>query len=100
MALEERVACIEGILGQMDKRLTNVETAVSNLRDKIDQKFEIANEKSDQFKTEINEKFDRFKTEMNVKFDQLKSEIVRNNRWLIGIIIATWVTTILTVLYR
>lgn len=89
MALEERVACIEGILGQMDKRLTNVETAVSNLRDKIDQKFEIANEKSDQFKTEINE-----------KFDQLKSEIVRNNRWLIGIIIATWVTTILTVLYR
>ncbi|QSQ10531.1 hypothetical protein H0A61_02939 [Koleobacter methoxysyntrophicus] len=89
MALEERVACIEGILGQMDKRLTNVETAVSNLRDKIDQKFEIANEKSDQFKTEINE-----------KFDQLKSEIVRNNRWLIGIIIATWITTILTVLYR
>jgi uncharacterized coiled-coil protein SlyX len=89
MALEERVARIEGILGQMDKRLTNVETAVSNLRDKIDQKFEIANEKSDQFKTEINE-----------KFDQLKSEIVRNNRWLIGIIIATWITTILTVLYR
>jgi len=37
--LEERVARIEGILSQMDKRLNHLETEVAKLGDKMDRNF-------------------------------------------------------------
>jgi tetrahydromethanopterin S-methyltransferase subunit G len=38
-SLEERIARIEGILNQMDKRLNHLETEVVELSDKIDRNF-------------------------------------------------------------
>ena len=39
-SLEERVAKIEGILEQMDKRLNHIETEISGLRRDMERRFE------------------------------------------------------------
>ncbi|HHT9131224.1 MAG TPA: hypothetical protein ACFYED_01930 [Candidatus Tripitaka californicus] len=69
--LEERVAHIEGTMGQLNKRLDSVEVALVNLQRVVDEKFQRVDEKLDtQF------------------------------RWTVGIMITMWATIILTILVR
>lgn len=62
--LEERTAKVEGILEQMDRRLSRVEVGLSELRK--------------EFKTD---------------FDSLRSELKSNFQWNVGITITLWVCT-------
>lgn len=76
--LEERTAKIEGILEQMDKRLDRVEVGIIDLKNEI---------KSD---------MGRLETNLRAEISKLDSKFM----WLIGIIIGTWVTTILTIIFK
>jgi hypothetical protein len=87
MSLEERVARIEGILGQMDKRLAefredftrrlnHLETEIAGLRD--------------EFRAEIAGLRDEFRAEIA----GLRSEMGSLFRWTIGLIIGVWATVI------
>jgi len=69
LALEERIARIEGILEQMDKRLSRLENEVSHLRE-----------------------------EMNNRFDLLNGRIDSLFKWLVGLIIAMWTTIMCTLI--
>ncbi len=76
--LEERTAKIEGLLEQMDKRLDRVEVGIIDLKNEI---------KSD---------MGRLETNLRAEISKLDSKFM----WLIGIIIGTWVTTILTIIFK
>jgi tetrahydromethanopterin S-methyltransferase subunit B len=69
--LLERVARVEGIVEQMDKRLNHIET---ELRD---------------FRKEIFSEISSLRIELNTRF-----------YWLIGIRISMWITIILTILFK
>jgi len=70
-ALEERMAKLEGIVEQMNRRLNHIEDEIAQLR-----------------------------TEMTTEIAQLRADMQTNFRWLLGIMIATWVTIMLTLLFK
>jgi len=80
--LEERQARIEGILEQMDKRLSAVESAVRILDSEIKA-----------LRTELSNEISRVRTELTSKIDS-------SFKWLVGIILTMWVTIILTILVK
>jgi hypothetical protein len=70
-SLEERIARIEGILDQMDKRLNHIESEVRDLRSEL--------------RSEIRD----LKRDLNYRF-----------YWLLGVQLSMWVTIILTILFK
>ena len=70
--LEERTAKVEGILEQIDKRLDRVEVGLVDLKN--------------EFKVDI--------SKLENKVHGLSNEMRSNFKWLIGIIVGTWITTI------
>lgn len=73
--LEERQARIEGVLEQMDKRLSAVESELKALR------------------ADLNNGINSLRTELTLKIDS-------SFKWLVGIILTMWVTVILTILVK
>ncbi len=69
--LEERVAKIEGILEQMDKRLNHIESEVRDLRN-----------------------------ELYREIRDLRKALDYRFYWLLGVQISMWVTIILTIIFK
>lgn len=76
--LEERTAKVEGILEQMDKRLDRVEVGIIDLKNEF---------KSDMEKIET-------------RLEKLETKVDSQFKWLVGIIIATWITAILAIIFK
>jgi len=76
--LEERVARIEGILEQVDKRLNHLESEMRELRSEM--------------RGEI--------SEVRGEIRELRRDL--NNRffWLLGVQISMWVTIVLAILFK
>ncbi len=87
--LEERTAKVEGILEQMDKRLDRVEVAIVDLKNEF---------KSDMGKLETSLKSDISKVDNRI--EKLETKADSQFKWLVGIIIATWITAILTIIFK
>ena len=110
---EERLAKMEGIIEQMDKRLNHIETTISDMHKEFVGKFDDMHKeftgkfddmhkeftgKFDGMHKEFTGKFDGMHREFTGKFDDLRKEITTNFRWTIGIIITMWITIILAVM--
>lgn len=78
MGLEERVARIEGILEQIDKRFDQVDKRLS------------------EFREDFNSRLNHVETELR----DLRSLIDRNFRWTMGLMITMWITIILAILFK
>ena len=78
VSLEERVARIEGILEQVDKRLNHLESEMRELRSEV--------------RSEI--------SEVRGEIRELRRDL--NNRffWLLGVQISMWVTIVLAILFK
>jgi chromosome segregation ATPase len=76
--MEERVASIEGILEQMDKRLNHMETEVRELRIYVEAEIR-----------ELRRGLDELRRDLNIRFF-----------WLLGVQISMWVTIILAILFK
>jgi chromosome segregation ATPase len=76
--MEERVASIEGILEQMDKRLNHMETEVRELRVYVEAEIR-----------ELRRGLDELRRDLNTRFF-----------WLLGVQISMWVTIILAILFK
>jgi predicted nucleic acid-binding Zn-ribbon protein len=76
--LEERVARIEGILEQMDKRMNHMETEVRGLRVYVEAEIR-----------ELRRELDELRRDLNTRFF-----------WLLGVQISMWVTIILAILFK
>ncbi|HHT9132096.1 MAG TPA: hypothetical protein ACFYED_06385 [Candidatus Tripitaka californicus] len=72
--LEERQAKVEGILEQVEKRVSNIELAIMELRKEI--------------------------AELRREISDIRKEMSSNFRWLVGIMLTTWVTIILAILIK
>jgi len=75
---EERVAKIEGILEQMDKRLNHLESEIRNLRVYVES--EIRN--------------------LRGEIGDLGRDLNNRFLWMLGVQITMWVTIILAILFR
>ena len=78
---EERTARVEGILEQMDKRITNIEGEVVRINSRFEQ---------------VNNRFEQ----VNNRFDQVNNRIDQKFNWLMGIMITMWVSLIITMLFK
>ena len=86
--LEARIAHLEGIVVQVGERLNSIERRLDGFEsrfERIDARFDRVDSRFDR----IDERFDRFGTQMDQRF-----------MWLTGIVVGTWITTILTVLFH
>jgi restriction endonuclease S subunit len=87
LSLEERVARIEGILEQMDKRLNHIESDIIGLRAEIRE-----------LRSEMYSRFDSLRDEMNSRFDDLNSRFDSFLKWIIGLILGMWTSIMLTLI--
>jgi predicted nucleic acid-binding Zn-ribbon protein len=89
VSLEERVARIEGILEQVDKRLNHLESEVRELRSEM--RGEIGS---------LRGEISGVRSELGSEIRELRRDL--NNRffWLLGVQISMWVTIILAVLIK
>jgi len=82
--VEERLAKLEGIVGQMDKRLASIENRLNHIETRLEN-----------MEKELRE-------EITGVERRLKEEITKNFRWTIGImlsiLIPMWITIILAIL--
>jgi len=76
--LEERVARIEGILEQVDKRLNHLESEVRELRSEM--------------RSEI--------SEVGGEIRELRRDLNNRFSWLLGVQISMWVTIVLAILFK
>ena len=98
------------VLGQIDARLGNVEQDVRDLRvemksgfERVDQRFERIDERFDRMDQRferIDERFDR----MDQRFERVDQRFVHFDgrfetqaRWVVGLFIGTWLTTIASI---
>jgi len=76
--LEERVARIEGILEQMDKRLNHLESEIRDLRAYVESEIKSLRGEIGDLRRDLNNRF----------------------LWILGVQITMWVTIILAILFR
>jgi predicted RNase H-like nuclease (RuvC/YqgF family) len=77
-SLEERVARIEGILEQMDKRLNHLESEIRDLRVYVGSEIRSLRGEIGDLRRDLNNRF----------------------LWILGVQITMWVTIILAILFR
>jgi len=76
--LEERVARIEGILEQMDKRLNHLEGEIGDLRVYVESEFKGLRGEIGDLRRDLNNRF----------------------LWMLGVQITMWVTIMLAIIFR
>jgi len=76
--LEERVARIEGILEQMDKRLNHLESEIRDLRAYVESEIKSLRGEIGDLRRDLNNRF----------------------LWILGVQITMWVTIILAIIFR
>jgi predicted nuclease with TOPRIM domain len=79
MSLEERMAKIEGILEQMDKRLNHLESNMISFNERLNS-------------------FDKRLDSFNERFDRINERIDSLFKWLIGLILGMWTTIMMTLI--
>jgi peptidoglycan hydrolase CwlO-like protein len=77
-SLEERVAKIEGILEQMDKRLNHLESEIRDLRVYVESEIKSLRGEIGDLRRDLNNRF----------------------LWILGVQITMWVTIILAIIFR
>jgi hypothetical protein len=83
--LEARLAHLEGAFIQVDRRLESVERAIESRFNQVDGRF-------GQLESRL--------TQMESKFEGRLAIIDQRFNWLIGIVVASWISTIVTVLFH
>jgi len=100
LSLEKDVAYLKGAIEQLDKRLTRVESELSEFRREVHQLI-------NQLRSELKSEIAQLRSEMKSEIAQLRSEIAQLRsemstmfRWTIGIILGTWISVIVPLLLK
>jgi len=81
------MARLEGAYEQVSRRLTNIDPRFDALDRKIDLRFDALDNKIDLVEARLDEKIELFRDTLDEKIDQ-------RLMWTVGVIVATWLTTI------
>jgi archaellum component FlaC len=95
-SLEERVARIEGILEQMDKRLNHIESEIGDLKAYFDGEIKGLRGLVEGWRVDFDRKLENLRRELFEEIRDLRGRFY----WIIGIQITMWVTIILTILFK
>jgi len=101
LSLEERVARIEGILEQMDKRLNHIESDIIGLRVEIRELRSEMYSRFDSLRDEVNNRFREMNERFNAlerRFDGLNSRFDSFLKWIIGLILGMWTSIMITLI--
>ena len=92
------------VLLQVDRRLTLIEDDLRTLDQKWDQRFGTSDQKTDaRFDAlcqKIDARFDTLRQEMNTGFAGLSKEMNTKFHWTLGVFLASWISTIGTLLLK
>lgn len=92
------------VLQQIDRRLELIEGDVRVVSEKLDVSFQGLNEKRDTSFQGLNEKWDTSFQGLNEKWDtsvqKLHEKIDTYFRWTIGIVLASWLSTMGAILFK
>ena len=92
------------VLLQVDRRLTLIEDDLRTLDQKWDQQFGTLDQKTDaRFDAlcqKIDAQFDALRQEMNAGFAELRKEMNTKFHWTLGVVLASWISTIGTLLLK
>jgi hypothetical protein len=76
--VEERVARLEGVFEQVGDRLNSIDARLTSMDDHINGRF----------------------GQVEGRFAQIEQKIDSRFAWMLGVVLTTWMTTILTVLFH
>ena len=92
------------VLLQVDRRLTLIEDDLRTLDQKWDQEFGTLDQKTDaRFDAlcqKIDAQFDALRQEMHTGFSELRKEMNTKFHWTLGVVLASWISTIGTLLLK
>ena len=92
------------VLLQVDRRLTLIEDDLRTLDQKWDQQFGTLDQETDaRFDAlcqKIDTQFDALRQEMHTGFAELRKEMNTKFRWTLGVVLASWISTIGTLLLK
>ena len=92
------------VLLQVDRRLTLIEDDLRTLDQKWDQRFETLEQKTDARFDILDQKIDartnQLRQEMNTGFAELRKEMNTKFHWTLGVVLASWISTIGTLLLK
>ena len=81
------------VLLQVDRRLTLIEDDLRTLDQKWDQRFGSLDQK-------IDARTNQLRQEMNTGFVELRKEMNTKFHWTLGVVLASWISTIGTLLLK
>ena len=92
------------VLLQVDRRLTLIEDDLRTLDQKWDQQFGTLDQETDaRFDAlcqKIDVQFDALRQEMHTEFAELRKEMNTKFHWTLGVVLASWISTIGTLLLK
>ncbi|MGA7355139.1 MAG: hypothetical protein WBW76_06895 [Candidatus Cybelea sp.] len=100
--MEERIARVEGISEQIRDRLNGIEHTVDTRFAQVESRFVQIESRFAQIDArfgQIDARFGQLDTRFGT-FEARFSQMDARFMWLTGIVIGTWITTILTILFR
>ena len=81
------------VLLQVDRRLTLIEDDLRTLDQKWDQRFDTLDQK-------IDARTNQLRQEMHTGFAELRKEMNTKFHWTLGVVLASWISTIGTLLLK
>ena len=104
MAPETSEITTRDVLQQINRRLELIESDVRAVSEKLDVSVQTLNEKRDTSVQGLNEKWDTSVQGLNEKWDtsvqKLHEKIDTYFRWTIGIVLASWLSTMGAILFK
>ncbi len=92
------------VLLQVDRRLTLIEDDLRTLDQKWDQRFNGTDQKLEERFNTADQKTDtqtnQLREEMNTGFAELRKEMNTKFHWTLGVVLASWISTIGTLLLK
>jgi uncharacterized coiled-coil protein SlyX len=89
MALEARIANLEGTVEQIgqrlngfDARFTNAERKIDTLEERMNSRFDAANDRLDKFAGQLGQRFDALEAKFEARFQQVD----RRFTWTVGLL--------------
>lgn len=87
--LEERMARIEGILEQVSDQLNHLEARIQALDNKLDSSIR-----------ELRGEMSSGMGELRGEIRELRAQMGMQFRWIVGLIMVTWITVMVAVLFK
>ena len=108
LQVDRRLTLIEDDLRTQEQRSNQLRqemnTGFAGLRQEMNDRFKTADQKiDDRFKTadqKIDDRTNQLRREMNAGFEGLRKEMNTKFHWTLGIVLASWISTIGTLLLK